>query len=92
VLPLRLDADLFFSAFNERCHVVTEQVPNLQLCLESATRELTSIYKFAPNTSPEAYALASAALEKGELTFSDDEIARLLPTRLRKNRVESGTA
>jgi len=76
----------------ERCHVATEQIPNLQLCLESATRELTSIYKFAPNTSPEAYALASAALENGELTFGDDELNRFLPTKLRKNRAESEPA
>lgn len=73
----------------ERCHVTSEQVGHLQACFESITRELTGLYKFAPNTSPEAYALASAALKNGEFTFSDDEIDAFLPTRLRKNRPDN---
>ncbi len=64
----------------------SEQVNQLQARLESITRELTGFYKFAPNTSPEAYAEATAALKSGEFTFSDDEIDGLLPTNLRKAR------
>ena len=70
----------------ERCHVTSEQVSHLQAFLESITRELTAIYKFAPNTSPEAYELAKAALKSGEFTFSDDEIDAFLPTNLRKSQ------
>jgi hypothetical protein len=69
----------------ERCHVETEQVPHLQQFLETITRELTAIYKFAPDTSSEAYAIADSALKGGEFTFSDEEIDRFLPTQLRKN-------
>ena len=38
------------------------------------TRELTAIYKFLPDTSPEAYGIADARLKGGQFTFSDDEI------------------
>jgi hypothetical protein len=59
---------------------------HLQLSLESITRELTAIYKFAPDTSTEAYDVASTALKQGgEFTFSDAEIDAFLPTALRKN-------
>ena len=68
----------------ERCHSATEQVGHLQVLLESLTRELTALYKFAPNTSAKAYALASAALKNGEFTFSDAEIDAFLPEKLRK--------
>ena len=70
----------------ERCHVTTEPMSHLQSLLDSITRELTAIYKFAPDTSPGAYAIASAALKSGEFTFSDDEIDAFLPPRLRKNQ------
>jgi hypothetical protein len=70
----------------ERSHIATEPTERLQLFLESITRELTALYKFAPDTSPEAYALASDSLKSGEFTFTDDEIDAFLPTRLRKNR------
>lgn len=69
----------------ERCHVATEPWDHLQLFLESITRELTAIYKFVPDTSSKAYALASTALKSGEFTFSDDEIDAFLPTKLRKS-------
>jgi hypothetical protein len=69
----------------ERCHIATEHVGHLQLSLESITRELAAIYKFAPDTTPKAYDLASAALKGGEFTFSDAEIDGFLPARLRKN-------
>ncbi len=70
----------------ERCHMAGEQVNHLQGALESITRELTGLYKFAPDTSPQAYALADAALKKGEFTFSDEEIDAFLPVRLRKKQ------
>jgi hypothetical protein len=69
----------------ERCHIASEQVNHLQASLEGITRELAAVYKFAPNTSPEAYARASAALKCGEFTFSDEEIDIFLPMKLRKN-------
>jgi SMODS and SLOG-associating 2TM effector domain family 4 len=69
----------------ERCHIGTEHVGHLQFSLESITRELTSIYKFAPDTSGKAYDLASSVLKGGELTFSDEEIDAFLPTRFRKH-------
>jgi hypothetical protein len=70
----------------ERCHIAIEPVAHLQLSLESITRELTAIYKFAPDTSTEAYKVASTALKQGgEFSFSDAEIDAFLPTALRKN-------
>jgi hypothetical protein len=68
----------------ERCHSGAEPVAHLQSSLEALTRELTAVYKFAPDTSPEAYATASAALNSGEFTFSDEEIDKFLPVKLRK--------
>ena len=68
----------------ERCHISTEQTAHLQSRLDSLTHELGAVYKFAPDTSPKAYADASKALKSGEFTFSDAEIDGLLPTRLRK--------
>jgi hypothetical protein len=67
----------------ESCHITTE-ISQLQASLESITRELTALYKFAPNTSREAYSEASAALKKREFTFTDDEINAFLPKKLRK--------
>jgi hypothetical protein len=68
----------------QRCHMTSEDVAHLQASLESITRELAGVYKFAPNTAPEAYAQARAALKAGEFTFSDDEIDAFLPVMLRK--------
>jgi len=68
----------------ERCHIKSEPGGRLQASLESITRELTGLYKFAPDTSHEAYARASVALKRGELTFSDDEIDAFLPAKLRE--------
>ena len=58
---------------------------SLQKSLDTITRELAAVYKFAPDTSPEAYARADDMIKKGHLTFSDDEIHGMLPTKLRKN-------
>jgi SMODS and SLOG-associating 2TM effector domain family 4 len=68
----------------ERCHIGTEEPGQLQASLETLTRELTAVYKFAADTSPEAYAEASAALKGGEFTFTDREIDSFLPEKLRK--------
>ena len=70
----------------ERCHVAATPLEQLQTGLETLTRELTSVYKFAPNTSGEAYSKASAVLKGGEFTFSDEEIDAFLPVALRKSR------
>jgi hypothetical protein len=63
----------------------------LQRRLESITQELTAAYKFVPDTSPKAYAMAGRSLKSGHFTFSDDEIDGFLPTELRKTRHPTGT-
>jgi hypothetical protein len=46
---------------------------------------LEAIYKSAPHTTPKAYALAQAALQKNEdYTFNDGEIDTFLPVAMRK--------
>lgn len=48
-------------------------------------RRLAEVYEGAPRTSSEAYAAAQQALQvKDELTFTDQEIDKFLPARLRK--------
>ena len=60
--------------------------PDAQRQLDLLTRELTAVYKFAPDTSPEAYAAAEKMLKSGHFTFSDDEIDGFLPMDLRKKK------
>ena len=64
----------------------TAAAEQLQRRLEMLTRELTAVYKFAPDTSREAYAAADKMLKSGQFTFSDDEIDGFLPTDLRKKK------
>jgi SMODS and SLOG-associating 2TM effector domain family 4 len=71
------------------CHIPDSTQKHLERCLEVITRELTAVYKFAPNTSPEAYAAAEAMIKTGHFTFSDDEIDDMLPTDLRKKKLGS---
>lgn len=59
----------------------------LQRRLEMITQELTTAYKFVPDTSPEAYGMAENALKSGHFTFSDEEIDAFLPTELRKTKL-----
>jgi len=48
--------------------------------------ELASLYQNAPRTSARAYSMAQKALQiNEELTFSDQELDRLLPTGLRSS-------
>ena len=68
------------------CHMPSVTLQHIQKCLEMISRELTAVYKFAPNTSPEAYAACDKALKSGHFTFSDDEIDGFLPTVLRKKQ------
>jgi hypothetical protein len=68
------------------CHIHDTTQKQLERCLEVITRELTAIYKFAPNTSHEAYKTAEAMIKGGHLTFSDDEIDSMLPSDLRKKK------
>jgi hypothetical protein len=68
------------------CYISTCPQHDLERRLDVLTRELTAVYKFAPNTSPEAYAQAKAAIDGGHFTFSDEEIDLMLPTDLRKHR------
>jgi SMODS and SLOG-associating 2TM effector domain family 4 len=61
--------------------------PDAQRQLDMLTRELTAVYKFAPDTSPEAYAAADKMLKSGHFIFSDDEIDGFLPVDLRKKKL-----
>lgn len=70
-----------------QCHIQSSNLSQLERTLELVTREVTAVYKFAPNTSPEAYAAADGMIKRGHFTFSDDEIDAMLPTNLRKKRV-----
>lgn len=67
-------------------HNATATAEDLQRRLEMITQELTTAYKFVPDTSPEAYAMAEKALKSGHFTFSDEEIDAFLPTELRKTK------
>lgn len=66
------------------CQCATPLHDDAQLRLDILTRELTAVYKFAPDTSPAAYAAAEQILKSGHFTFSDEEIDGFLPTDLRK--------
>jgi len=51
---------------------------------DELVEELKFVYKFAPDTSPKAYAAAQKALKISEdMTFSNEEINRFLPDSLR---------
>ena len=50
-------------------HISTFPQDQLQSRLDRITRELTAVYKFAPNTSPEAYAAADKMIKSGHFTF-----------------------
>ncbi len=65
------------------CHIPLP-VETLRRNLEIVNREVHAIYKFAPNTSPEAYKEAGAQIQSGHSAFSDDELDALLPPSLRK--------
>jgi hypothetical protein len=71
------------------CNLSTTPPDDLARRLESLTRELTAVYKFAPNTANEAYAKAKADLDRGHFTFAGDEVDRLLPQHLRKSRLDT---
>jgi hypothetical protein len=66
------------------CNLQSVPITQLQHSLEMITRELTAVYKFAPNTSPEAYKRAEKMIKGGHFTFTDDEINELLPPTLRR--------
>jgi hypothetical protein len=73
------------------CQNPAAEAEQLQRRLEMITQELTTAYKFVPDTSPAAYAAAEKSLKSGHFTFSDEEIDGFLPTELRKKRQVSGT-
>jgi hypothetical protein len=59
-------------------------IEQLQNKLESLHREASIVYEYAPDSSSKAYMAASEALKTNEeLTFSREEIDRLLPEDLR---------
>lgn len=64
------------------------RLPIQEICeiRDKLLAELHSIYVVAPSTNFEAYQKAQKALKEMEdMTFSDDEIDKFLPTNLRKN-------
>lgn len=63
-----------------------KEIEQLQLIRDDLNQQLVNSYRGAPKTMNKAYAIASKALkEDEEFTFSDDEIDKFLPERLRKN-------
>lgn len=66
------------------CHTATP-IDQLQNRIEMLTREISTVYKFAPDTSAEAYERADKMLKSGHFTFAVDEIDKFLPTKLRNN-------
>ena len=59
-------------------------IDQLQRKLESLHREASIVYEYSPDSSSKAYKAASKALKtEEELTFSPEEIDRLLPDTLR---------
>ena len=69
------------------CLMPSVPLETLQHSLEVLARELTAVYKFAPNTSEEAFTKARKMLQSGRFTFTDDEIDGFLPPALRKNKI-----
>ncbi|MDX1919348.1 MAG: SLATT domain-containing protein [Candidatus Caenarcaniphilales bacterium] len=61
-----------------------ESTDNLREQIEGICREVTITYEYAPDTDGQAYSEAQTALkEEEELTFSDEEIDKMLPSKLR---------
>lgn len=62
-----------------------KEVEQLQRTRDKLNEKLMNAYRGAPKTMNKAYAIASKALkENEEFTFSDSEIDKFLPERLRK--------
>lgn len=68
------------------CQIASFSVEQLRRTLEMINRELHAVYKFAANTSPEAYAAAEKSIKSGHFSLSDDEVDALLPEALRKKK------
>ena len=66
------------------CQISSLPAEQLRRNLEMINRELHAVYKFAPNTSPEAYAAAETSIKAGHFSLSDEEVDVLLPESLRK--------
>lgn len=63
-----------------------KSIIDLQLQRDVLTNELIKTYRGAPRTINKAYKTASEALQKNEeFTFSDAEIDKFLPEKLRKS-------
>jgi conflict system pore-forming effector with SLATT domain len=67
-------------------HMASVPDEKLEKELDTINRELTAVYKFAPNTSQRAYVRAETMIKTGHMMFSDDEIDCMLPTALRKTQ------
>ncbi|MGQ9788994.1 MAG: hypothetical protein ACUVQM_06845 [Candidatus Hadarchaeaceae archaeon] len=54
--------------------------------------ELAKIYKHCPRTNLKGYTLARTSLKNNEdLTFSDEEIDAMLPSKLRKSKINNSS-
>lgn len=61
-----------------------ESVENVRLRRDALLKRLHAVYAGAPSTTVRAYTEAQKALQQlEEMTFSDEEIDKLLPSRLR---------
>lgn len=67
------------------CHIPLP-IEQLRRNLDVINRELHAVYKFAPNTSPEAFMQAEASIKGGHFSLSDDEVNVMLPETLRTPR------
>lgn len=63
-------------------------IADIQKRRDELQKRLKRVYQCSPRTNSKAYMAASKALkESEEMTFSDEEIDKLLPERLRKTSI-----
>ncbi len=68
-------------------HIDNKKVEELQQLRDDLNEQLVNTYRGAPKTINKAYQIASEALQKNEeFTFSDTEIDKFLPERLRRGK------
>lgn len=64
-----------------------KEIEQLQHIRDELNEQLVNTYRGAPKTSNKAYQIASKALQQNEeFTFSDEEIDKFLPKKLRINK------
>jgi hypothetical protein len=66
--------------------IENKEIEQLQQTRDELNEQLVNTYRGAPKTINKAYQTASKALQENEeFTFSDEEIDKFLPERLRRN-------